>query len=156
MVRVSKSLPYSWKRFCELEFGPELWWCSEQLLHVLSRLEVFNLWNSQGVWFWLLWGGGGWRVYYSLTAEVWIAFNTWIKNCVDDFSQEILENKWSLNSRGQKLIGFVCCVCSFWTLGILAGVQGFSFSNFRPFYSFQWLSIYRQRSCSLESATITC
>ena len=31
---------------------------------------------------------------------------------MDGFSQEIFENKWSLNARNQKLTGFVSCVYS--------------------------------------------
>ena len=29
--------------FCELESGSDRLWCSDQLPHVLSRLETFNL-----------------------------------------------------------------------------------------------------------------
>ena len=153
-MRVSRSLPCSWKRFCELEVGLELWLCSKKLLHVPSRLEVFNFWNSQGVMFWLLWGGGGWRVYCSMNTEVRIASNIWIRNCVDGFSQETLENKWSLNARNQKLTGFLFCVFRFGFLEFKQGFKAFSFSIFRPLYSGQWSSIYRQRFSSLERSKV--
>ena len=52
---------------------------------------------------------------------------------MDGFSQETIENKWSLNARNQKLTGFVCCVCSFWTLGISAGFKAFLSQISDPF-----------------------
>ena len=113
MTRVSRSLPRSWKIFCELESGSDRLWCFDQLPHVLSRLESFNLeyeWlensgtareqsydffevNTDGecVTVWLQKLGWLLNVYQKLYGWFW-SRNTW--------------GKWSFNAR-IKLTSFV-------------------------------------------------
>ena len=84
-------------------------------------------------------------MYSSVPTKVMAVSNVWIRNCVDGFSQEIFENKWSLNAKNQQLTGFVCCVYSSWNswnFGRDSRVFFLKFStSFQQFFSLEHFSV---------------
>ena len=145
-MRVRRSLPCSWKRFCELEHGSDCLWCSDQPPHVLNKLEQSLTWAMNG---WKIleqprrkvltfWGGDWWRTCYSLKTKVRTAYK-----CISEAVWMI----WSRNTWGKlgfecknkKLAGlvFVFAVSDSWNFQ--QGFKAFLQCLLNPLNSYKWV-----------------
>ena len=136
-MRVSKSLPCSWKMFCELE---PCFDCCDVLINFLTCSEDWNkllTWAMNG---WKIleqpkrkvltsWGGDWWRTCYSLKIEVRVT-SKWISEAVWMTWSRNTWGKMEFECKNQGLAGIVFVFATLNSWEILTRFQGSSFQLF--------------------------